>query len=80
MVAFIGRPILWLIKFFRWPLLVTGIFFNSVSAYSPTTGEITNEKTIIPLIAGIVLFAIGTTVIRYDELAKEAYSTYDKDF
>jgi len=77
-VAFIGRPLLWLIKFFRWQLLIFGFFFNSISKYDPVTKTTTSEITYIPMIVGIILFAIGTTISRYDELVKEFYRTYDE--
>ena len=53
-------------------------FFNSISKYDPVTKTTTSEITYIPMIVGIILFAIGTTISRYDELVKEFYRTYDE--
>ncbi|NLD46959.1 MAG: hypothetical protein GX660_07130 [Clostridiaceae bacterium] len=71
LVGLIGRPLLWLIKFLRWPILIFGFFFNSISIYDPATNNTINTHTYIPLIAGIVLFSVGTTIARYDEIHKE---------
>lgn len=74
LVGFIGRPILTLIKWLRWPLLLMGIFFNSISTYNPQTQVTTEQFTIVPFVIGLILFSIGSTVMRYDQ----AYSEYVK--
>lgn len=38
LVGFIGRPILTLIKWLRWPLLGFGIYFNAINTYDPVSG------------------------------------------
>ncbi len=63
----IGRPILWLIKWLRWPLLFWGFYFNSISTYDPTTKHTSNHFTILPFLVGIALFGVGMRVKRYDE-------------
>lgn len=73
LVAFIGRPILWLIKFLRWPILLAGFFFNNISTYNPTTKTTASEYTFIPALIGIALFAVGSTVARYDDVAAYFY-------
>jgi hypothetical protein len=52
-------------------ILIFGFFFNSISIYDPATNNTINTHTYIPLIAGIVLFSVGTTIARYDEIHKE---------
>jgi len=65
--TFIGRPLLLLIAWFRWPLLVFGIYFNTMSTYNLTTGETSHKFTIIPLLTGLALFSVGSAVKRYEE-------------
>lgn len=79
LVAFIGRPILWLIKQMRWIFLIAGIYFNSISTYAPIQKQITSTKfTIIPFIVGFILFCIGLTVKRYDVAYKECIEIIEK--
>ena len=78
LVGVIGRPILFLVKILRWPILLAGAFLGKLSSYDPVTQEATSRYTFIPLIVCVVLFAMGTTVARYDELAREAYSTWQE--
>ena len=68
LATFIGRPFLLLLAWFRWPFLIFGLFFNTVSTYNPTTGTEAHEFTIIPLIFGVVLFSAGSAVKRYEEI------------
>lgn len=71
LIGLIGRPVLWLIKFLRWPILLFGFFCNSISTYNPVTGQTNSEPTIIPFIVGIILFSIGITVKRYGYALRE---------
>ncbi|MDO8886727.1 hypothetical protein [Candidatus Oleimmundimicrobium sp.] len=69
LATFIGRPFLLLLAWFRWPFLIFGFFFNTLSTYNPTTGAETHKFTVIPLIFGLVLFSAGSAVKRYEEIA-----------
>jgi len=72
LIGLIGKPLLWVIKWLRWPLLFYGALFNAVYTYDPKTKVIALEKvTYIPFIIGLVLFSIGLTVKRYDECVRE---------
>jgi hypothetical protein len=71
LVVFVGKPILWFIKSFRWVLLLFGIFFNGISIYNPITKTMESHFTIIPFIIGFILFCTGLAVKRYDDLVKE---------
>ena len=64
----IGRPILFLVKWLRWPLLFWGFYFNSIQTYDPATKQVvSSEFTLLPFVVGLVLFCIGLRVKRYDE-------------
>ncbi len=53
-----------------------GIFFNTIAIYDPTTKtEVSSEHTFLPLVVGLVLFSIGVTVKRYDEIHKDFLKT-----
>jgi len=71
LVGLIGKPILLLLKWFRWPLLFFGFYFNGISTYNPATGASSHGFTAIPFFVGLVLFCVGLTVKRYDEAYKD---------
>lgn len=72
LIGLIGRPLLKLIKWLRWPLLFYGFYFNAISTYDPQTKAVISEKiTYIPFLVGLILFSIGLTVKRYDKWVKD---------
>jgi hypothetical protein len=72
LVGLIGRPILAVIKWFRWYFLGAGLYFNTMETYDPVSRRITSsEFTVIPALIGIVLFSVGLTVKRYDEMQRD---------
>jgi hypothetical protein len=72
LIGLVGKPILWLIKWLRWALLFWGFYFNAIYSYNPHTRAVTLVKvTYAPFIVGLILFAIGLTVKRYDERYRE---------
>jgi uncharacterized membrane protein len=72
LIGLIGRPLLWLIKWLRWPLLFYGVMFNAVYTYNPETKAVTFERvTYVPFIIGLILFSVGLAVKRYDERYRE---------
>jgi len=72
LIGLIGRPVLQLIKWLRWPFLFCGFYFNAISTYDPKTNAVTFVRiTYIPFIIGLILFSIGLTLKRYDERYKE---------
>lgn len=76
LIGIIGRPILWFIKVSRWMFLIFGIYFSQISKYHPITEIEETEFTIIPIIIGLILFSIGSTVKRYDENMKNFYERF----
>lgn len=74
LVGLVGRPILRLVRYFRWPILGLGIYLNGITTIDPATGATESHHTIVPAIVGFLLFCIGSTVKRYDELAAEVNS------
>ena len=56
LVGFIGRPILTLIKWFRWPLIGFGLYFNAISIYDPDTGIVMSKLACLPFIVGFILY------------------------
>jgi hypothetical protein len=72
LIGLIGRPLLQLIKWLRWPLLFYGFILNAVYTYNPETKAVTFERiTYVPFLIGLMLFSIGLTVKRYDERHRE---------
>lgn len=72
LIGFVGRPILLIIKWFRWYFFSAGVLFNTIDVYDPVTKTITDSQlTVLPLICGIILLAIGTVVKRYDEIYED---------
>ena len=78
LIAFVGRPVLLLIKWFRWPLLFYGFYFNAISTYDPSTKLTTSHFTLMPFVIGLVLFSLGTAIKRYDELHKDYMELCDR--
>jgi len=72
LVGLIGRPVLKLIKWFRWLMLIGGLAFNTFVVYDPIKKtEVSSEHTFWPLVVGFLFFCVGTTIKRYDEIYKE---------
>ena len=63
----------------RWPALIFGIYFNADCLYSPTTGENACHFTLVPLLAGLLVFCIGQAVGSYEKALRMAYDSRDKD-
>ena len=73
LVGFIGRPILWFIKWMGPMWLIVGLFFNEIAVYDPTSKKyVSTQHSFIPLIIGLILFSIGRTIKSYDEMQKSS--------
>ena len=77
LVGFIGRPILYFIKSFRWVFLFFGIFFNRFSIYNPNDGITESQFTIILFLIGFILFCMGLAIKRYDIMIKEYFNLFE---
>ena len=70
LVGFIGRPILTIIKWFRWEWPVFGFLLGREVVINTITHAEISRPTYWPLVIGIILCAIGLTIKRYDEISQ----------
>ena len=78
LVGLIGRPLLWFIKWMRWMWPLAGLWLSQLVVYDPTAHSTTiiEKFTPIPFFVGLILFAVGTTIKRYDEMYAEAHQAH----